>query len=251
VTRPGRSGPCRSIRAGFCLLGLLGLFTLVGSVVAAPVAGEVPPSRTYRPPVDAPVLDPFRNPAHPWEPGTRGIEYATIAGTPIRAIGPGRVVFAGPVAGALHVTVLHPDGLRSSYSFLAAIRVADGDAVAGGQVVGISGDRFHVGVRRGDAYLDPAQLWGTPVGGGRVRLVPTDAPDRGGPDDRAPPSGAEATLAARTVADAVATLGTAGRAAREESVGGPGTRRWDRSGGLGPPRRGRLGFPLGPQQGGS
>lgn len=140
----------------------------------SPAAAGPPAGHTYQPPVEAPVIDPFRLPPEPWMAGNRGIEYATVAGSPVGAIGPGVVVFAGPVAGARHVTVRHPDGLRSSYSFLATIQVAVGQGVTTGQPVGRAGDRFHVGVRRGDAYLDPASLWGTPVGGGRVVLVPLD-----------------------------------------------------------------------------
>ena len=82
------------------------------------------------------------------------------------------VTFAGPVAGSLHVTVRHPDGLRSTYSFVAVVRVRAGEAVAAGDVVAVAGDRFHLGVRRGDTYIDPASLWGRPVAGGRVALVP-------------------------------------------------------------------------------
>ncbi|MCU1499685.1 MAG: peptidase family protein [Acidimicrobiales bacterium] len=136
-----------------------------------------PGPRTYRPPVRAPVIDPFRPPPQPWLPGNRGIEYATVPGTRVRAIGPGRVSFAGPVGGSLHVTVTHADGLRSSYSFLAAVRVRRGAVVAAGVVVGVAGARLHLGVRRGRRYLDPASLWGCAVAGGRVHLVPLD----GGP----------------------------------------------------------------------
>lgn len=141
---------------------------------AASSLGQVPDPRTYRPPVDAPVIDPFRPPPQPWLPGNRGLEYATAPGTVVRAIGPGVVSFAGPVAGSLHVTVTHPDGLRSSYSFLAAVRATVGTTVAAGDVVGLAADRLHLGVRRGDRYLDPASLWGRRVSGGRVVLVPLD-----------------------------------------------------------------------------
>jgi len=148
---------------------------------AMPVAAGCEPSRCYRPPVDAPILDPFRPPADPWEPGNRGIEWATAPGTPVVAIGPGEVTFAGPVAGSLHVTVRPPDGLRSSYSFVAAIRVRVGERVRGGQVVAVAGATVHLGVRRGDRYLAPASLWGRSIGG-RVRLVPSDpAPGRAPP----------------------------------------------------------------------
>lgn len=135
----------------------------------------------YSPPVDAPITDPFRPPPQPWLPGNRGIEYATVPGTPVRAAGRGRVSFAGPVAGALHVTVAHPDGIRTSYSFLASIAVAAGAEVVRGQVVGVAGSRLHVGARRGTTYIDPASLWGA-VGPPWVRLAPLD-----GAGARAPP----------------------------------------------------------------
>jgi murein DD-endopeptidase MepM/ murein hydrolase activator NlpD len=135
-------------------------------------AGSSPYAHTYRPPVVAPVADPFRPPPAPWLAGNRGIEYATPPGTIVRAIGPGVVTFAGRVAGQLDVTVTHPDGLRSSYVDLAFAGVRVGDRVLGGDVVGRSTDRLHLGVRRGRTYLDPASLWGRRVRGGRVVLVP-------------------------------------------------------------------------------
>ena len=141
---------------------------------------------TYRPPADAPVRDPFRPPPQPWLPGNRGIEYDTRPGEEVRAIGPGRVAFADAVAGRLVITVVHPGGLRSSYTALGRIAVRRGDRVAGGQVIGLAGGPLHLGVRRGDRYLDPASLWGTQVGGGRVVLVPVPSrPSRGGGRQRA------------------------------------------------------------------
>ena len=133
----------------------------------------------YQPPTDAPVRDPFRPPPEPWLPGNRGIEYDAASGEVVTAIGPGRVSFAGPVAGRLVVTIVHPDGLRSSFTGLAGLAVGRGDRVATGQAVGLAPGPFHLGVRRGDRYLDPASLWGTTVGGGRAVLVPDRAhPDR-------------------------------------------------------------------------
>lgn len=129
---------------------------------------------TYRPPVNAPVLDPFRPPLTPYGPGNRGIDYATVAGTPVLVAADGLVVFAGPVAGGLHVTVLHGDGVRTTYSYLAAIRVPEGQVVRSGDVVGLAAATLHVGARRGDTYIDPATLWGRPVGPPAVHLVPLD-----------------------------------------------------------------------------
>ena len=56
------------------------------------------PVVVYRPPVTAPILDPFRPPTTPYGPGNRGIEYATVPGTSVGAAADGVVVFAGPVA---------------------------------------------------------------------------------------------------------------------------------------------------------
>lgn len=122
------------------------------------VARSRPPS-PYRPPVDAAVVDPFRAPTTPYGPGNRGLEYATVPGAPARSIGAGVVAFAGPVAGRGVVSVDHPDGLRSSLTGLVSIGVHRGDRVASGDVVGTTGAGLHLGVRRGDEYLDPAILF--------------------------------------------------------------------------------------------
>jgi len=140
--------------------------------LAVPAAAADPPG--YHPPVDAPVLDPFRPPATAYGPGNRGLEYDTEPGTPVRAIADGEVTFAGLVAGTRHVTVLHPDGVRSTYSFLATVAVVVGQRVGQGDGVGTTAGTLHLGVRRGDAYFDPASLFATvPV---QVRLVPFDEP---------------------------------------------------------------------------
>lgn len=130
------------------------------------------PAGTYSPPVDAPVIDPFRPPATPYGPGNRGLEYATVPGSPARAIGSGRVSFAGPVAGRGVVTVEHPDGLRSSLTGLRSISVDAGATVVGGQVLGTTAAALHLGVRRGDEYLDPAQLFASAGPPRHAVLVP-------------------------------------------------------------------------------
>ena len=148
------------------------LATLVALCAAPPARAGAPAPVTYRPPVDAPVVDPFR-PADPnWNSGNRGLEYATTPGTAVAASAPGEVVFAGPVGDGMHVVVLHDDGLRTSYSFLQLVAVKRGDKVAQGQTVGTAQDRFHFGVRAGDAYLDPALLFGG--GPPQVHLVPDE-----------------------------------------------------------------------------
>jgi biotin carboxyl carrier protein len=148
------------------------LATLVALFASQPATAGPAAPVTYRPPVDAPVVDAFRPPAQNWNAGNRGLEYATEPGTPVAASAAGEVVFAGPVAGGLHVVVLHDDGLRTSYSFLALVAVKRGDKVEQGQTLGTTQQRFHFGVRAGDAYLDPAKLFGG--GPPEVHLVPDE-----------------------------------------------------------------------------
>jgi murein DD-endopeptidase MepM/ murein hydrolase activator NlpD len=164
-------------------------------LAVAPAAGAQAPPRpvTYRPPLAAPVVDPFRPPATPFGPGNRGLEYATAPGTPVVAAAEGIVTFAGTVAGRLHVTVQHADRLRTTYAFLAAVIVAEGATVRAGQVVGTTGSRFLWTARLGDAYLDPAVLLGA-SGRASVRLVPNrrDLVTGVGGDPRPPPVTARA-----------------------------------------------------------
>ena len=165
------------------------LVVLVGILTAAPVAAQPGPGGrdpatgvdhpgdapvAYQAPVYTPVIDGFRPPARPWLPGNRGYEYATFPGQVVRAAADGRVLFAGTVAGTRHVTLIHPDGLRTSYSFLASVEVAQGREVLAGTAVGRAATTFHFGVRDPDGtYLDPGLLFET-NGVLRARLAPHD-----------------------------------------------------------------------------
>lgn len=152
------------------------------ALVAFPsrAAGQAVP---YQPPVLAPITDHFREPAHPYGPGNRGIDYATVPGTPVRAAAPGRVTFVGAVAGRLVVVLLHADGLRTTYDGLATIAVAQADDVGGGVALGTASAHLHFGVRDGTTYLDPELLFAASGDAADVavvaRLVPTGrAPSR-------------------------------------------------------------------------
>lgn len=153
---------------------LAALVALVPALPAFPAlaAGAPPAIVTYRPPVDAPVVDAFRPPPENWNAGNRGLDYATRPGTPVGASADGEVVFAGPIAGEHHVVVLHDDGIRTSYSFLASVAVRRGDKVRQGEPVGTAGERVHFGARAGEAYVDPALLFGG--GPPQVHLVPDE-----------------------------------------------------------------------------
>ena len=160
--------------ASAALVAVCAAVLLAGTAEAPAQTG---PSPSYIWPVDGTVVDPFRPPSHTYGPGNRGLEFATRPGAPFWAASHGVVSFAGQVGGRLHVTVSHPDGLRVSYSGVATIGVDRGERVRQGQRLGTVSDRLHVGVRRGEVYLDPAQIFDRAPGaglrpvGGRPRLV--------------------------------------------------------------------------------
>jgi murein DD-endopeptidase MepM/ murein hydrolase activator NlpD len=136
-------------------------------------------------PVAGRVERPFLAPAFRFGPGHLGADLAAAPGTTVRASGAGTVVFAGVVVDAMHVVISHPGNLRTSYSFLASIRVHTGEEVARGAVVGTTGGRgeqhdgwvLHFGLRVGDTYVDPMQLFGPPDLAAVVHLAPV-GPER-------------------------------------------------------------------------
>lgn len=98
----------------------------------------------------------------------RGVDIAVPTGTPIRAMAPGRVVFAGAMGGYGRVIIIdHRRGVRTVYAHLSEVRVSTGDELRGRPVIGLSGStgrssgpHLHFEVqRRGDAE-DPIPLLG-------------------------------------------------------------------------------------------
>jgi Peptidase family M23/Putative serine esterase (DUF676) len=156
-------------------LAALLLITLQTSSSSASTTAADREQLVYRPPVAAPVIDPFRHPKNPFAAGNRGVDYGTSPGDSVHASAPGVVAFAGPVGGALHVVVLHSDGLRTSYSFLGTASVRRGQEVTQGDLIGTAGLRpLHFGARRGDDYVDPLGLLAVALPRTRVRLLPDD-----------------------------------------------------------------------------
>ena len=115
------------------------------------------------------VLRGWEPPATVYGPGHRGVDLAAPAGTPVRAVAPGRVAFAGRVAGRGVISVdLEGTGdppLRTTYEPVTAA-VEEGEEVEPGEVIGTvdaSGSHcattcVHWGLRRGEGYLDPLSL---------------------------------------------------------------------------------------------
>ncbi len=184
--------------------------TLAALVPAAALAGGRPavasdaPGTIWVRPVAGRVVRPFVAPRSRYGAGHRGADLAAAPGTPVVAPGDGRVVFAGPVAGSLHVVVAHAHGLRTSLSFLATVAVRAGMVVTRGQVVGTAGGSgpdhtagvLHLGLRVGDEYVDPMRLF-TPVDLATVvRLAPVGRRPR-------PPGYATSALEARGLAESL------------------------------------------------
>jgi murein DD-endopeptidase MepM/ murein hydrolase activator NlpD len=134
-----------------------------GTLRANPLA---PAYGTYAWPVVGRIIDPFRPPSSRYGPGHRGIDIAAPPGTPVHAGSDGVVAFAGSVAGALWISIDHPDGVRTSYGYLSSIVVSQGERVRRGEVIGASGyghplklpTHLHFGARFDGAYIDPLPL---------------------------------------------------------------------------------------------
>jgi murein DD-endopeptidase MepM/ murein hydrolase activator NlpD len=112
------------------------------------------------------VLRGWEPPATVYGRGHRGVDLAAPSGTPVRAVAPGRVSFAGRVAGKGVVSVeLTGTDLRTTYEPVRP-SVEKGDEVEAGEVVGTvepAGSHctttcVHWGLRRGETYLDPLSL---------------------------------------------------------------------------------------------
>lgn len=127
------------------------------SAVAADTSPR--PRVTYRPPVDAPVIDGFHMDNGPYGAGNRGLEYATMGGELVSATADGEVTFTGMVAGRLVVTLAHADGRLSSLTHMQSVDVAVGDVVIAGALIGTAGVGLHFGVREDGRYIDPMALF--------------------------------------------------------------------------------------------
>lgn len=161
---------------GLCVfITLSAVVTVSVSVAPASASSRRQPEPViHTPPVNSPVAEEFRAPLQPYGPGNRGLKYGTEPGEEVRASADGEVVFAGRVAGGLHVTLRHADGVRTSYSFLSEVTTVVGQQVSQGDMLGLAGARFHFGARIGDSYFDPASLFG--VFETKVELVPFEVP---------------------------------------------------------------------------
>ncbi|MGH9040370.1 MAG: peptidoglycan DD-metalloendopeptidase family protein [Acidimicrobiia bacterium] len=98
---------------------------------------------TFKLPVNAPMSSRFGYRVHPIFGDTRlhaGVDFSAGSGTPIRASGPGKVVWSGPRGGYGNLVVIdHGNGLATLYAHQSRTDVNVGQRVATGEVVGLVG----------------------------------------------------------------------------------------------------------------
>jgi murein DD-endopeptidase MepM/ murein hydrolase activator NlpD len=144
----------------------------IGQVVAGP----------YVWPVVGPVIRSFEPPSDPYSPGHRGIDIGAPFGSPLHASAAGVVAFSGWIGGSLFISIDHPDGVRTTYSWISSSLVTRGQSVARDEIIGATGHghpseprtHLHFGARIGSTYIDPMSLLEPGDVSTLIRLAPTD-----------------------------------------------------------------------------
>jgi murein DD-endopeptidase MepM/ murein hydrolase activator NlpD len=120
-------------------------------------------------PVEGPVTSPFGLRWRGLLPELhRGVDIAVPEGTPVRTMAPGRVRFAGAMAGYGTVVWMdHGGEVLTLYAHLSRLAVRAGDVVEGGAVIGLSGSsgdatgpHVHFELWRWGRERDPVPLLG-------------------------------------------------------------------------------------------
>ncbi len=164
---------------------------VIGAAPASADAEPVPSGEWPLAPAPE-VVAGFDPPASQWGSGHRGVDLLGTPGQPVRAALPGRVSFAGRIAGRGIVVVDHGD-TRTTYEPVRTSREV-GAVVRAGERIGVletfgshcfPRSCLHWGWVRDTTYLDPLLL----VGAGPVRLLPLwgERPPPMAPGSRPPP----------------------------------------------------------------
>ena len=115
-------------------------------------------------PVRGSISSPFGSRVHPvfkTKSFNSGIDIRAAANTPVKAAGPGEVLFEGWLRGFGQVVIIdHGRNIATVYAHLASTRVKERDAVKAGTVVGTVGNTgaenaLHFEVRVGDQAKNP------------------------------------------------------------------------------------------------
>ena len=85
-----------------------------------------------------------------------GVDLAVAPGTEVKAVFPGRVLFAAPFQGYGNtVIVQHPGRVFTLYAGLGTMRVAKEDMVSLGDAVGLAADKLYFEIRVENHPEDP------------------------------------------------------------------------------------------------
>jgi septal ring factor EnvC (AmiA/AmiB activator) len=99
---------------------------------------------------------PRRDPRYRTTVPHNGVEIATRPGAPVRAVYPGKVLFASPFRGyGPTVVVLHPGRVFTLYAGLSRLRVGKDDMVSLNDVVGAAADALYFEIRVDNVPEDP------------------------------------------------------------------------------------------------
>lgn len=136
-----------------------------GSPAARTTASATDEGNSWTWPVLGRVLEPYRQPAHDYAAGHRGIDIEAGSDTVV-APDDGVVLFAGIVVDRPVITIDHGDGLVSTLEPVATT-LSPGTRLSAGDVVGTladgghaTGGTVHLGARRDGVYINPLLLLG-------------------------------------------------------------------------------------------
>lgn len=124
------------------------------------------------------VLRRFELPTSRWGAGHRGVDLSSTVGESVYVVADGVVTHVGVIAGRGTISVLHQDGVRSTYEPVDPVQeIVQGALVTRGQPLGAVSEVaghcapstcLHLGAKRDDAYLDPLTYLQRP----RIILLP-------------------------------------------------------------------------------
>jgi murein DD-endopeptidase MepM/ murein hydrolase activator NlpD len=107
-----------------------------------------------------------RHPVLGYTRAHEGVDYGAPTGTPIWAVGSGKVRHAGWNGGCGKTVILrHPNGFETIYCHMSRVAVSAGRGVSQKQVIGYvgstglsTGPHLHYAVKRGGRYMNPLHM---------------------------------------------------------------------------------------------
>jgi septal ring factor EnvC (AmiA/AmiB activator) len=147
---------------------LAGMVDLLYGRNRTAVAGQ--PMQTFRGLLDWPArgrvsagFGPLLDPRYRTRVPHNGVDLETLPGSAVRAVFPGKVLFAAPFEGyGTTVVLFHSGRVLTLYAGLSEARVRREDVVPLAQVVGLASDKLYFEIRVENRPEDPA-VWLRPL----------------------------------------------------------------------------------------